>query len=79
MKSKIIVELDIEKLFSHSQLVEKGRPKPHFYWLLKELEDAGKMILAVARDNLPDDKRDNIHEALRWVEEMTEIKEEKND
>ena len=79
MKSKIIVELDLEKMLAYPQYVANGGSKPHFYWLLKGLEDVGKMILTVVKDNLPDDKRDNIHEALRWVEEMTEPKEEKND
>lgn len=74
MKSKIIIELDLKKLFDYPQYVKKGGNKPHFYWLLKELEYAGRMILSAVKDNLPDDKRDNIHEAIKWVEEMTDQK-----
>ncbi|GAH98837.1 unnamed protein product [marine sediment metagenome] len=75
MGSKMIIELDIEKLFDYPQYVKKGSFKPKFYFLLKELEYAGEMILAVVKDNLPDDKRDNIYEAIKWVEEMTKLKE----
>lgn len=76
MESKIVIELDLKKVFDYPQYVKKGGGTPHFYWLLKELEYVGDMILAAVKDNLPDDKRDDIYKAIKWVEEMTKPKEE---